>query len=198
MDEGAQESARRLERLTAYVQELFEENDRAVVVVGGSILDELLVELLGKVLRPSSSKQDALLGLDRPLGSFSARIEIAWRLGLLDEHTVRGLTIVRRIRNGMAHTVPARSLAVGRERDQTRDLFRVVCGRVKASTRFWNRNIPARVRIRSTSAKQFRLALAILIVGLEDAVALARPIDLGHPLWKIPERRYPARPGVKR
>lgn len=179
----------RLRRLATYTSGLFEESDRAAVVVGAATVDELLGDLLKKVLRPPQG-DDRLFGPDAPLGSFSSRIEMASRLGLIDEPITAGLQLVRKIRNAMAHKILAHSLSLGAEQDRTRELFRVVCERVKASPALWDRIVPARVpRIRSTPGKQFRLALSFLIVALEEGVETASPIHATAPLCSIPERK---------
>jgi DNA-binding MltR family transcriptional regulator len=79
------------------------ESDRAAVVLAVAKLDELLAELLQRVFRPSATAQDELLDIEKPLGTFSAKIHISYRLGLIDASFARALHLVRRIRNSFAH-----------------------------------------------------------------------------------------------
>jgi hypothetical protein len=82
------------------------ESDRACVILGAALLDSALETLLRTFLIPSSTAEDALFdGANASLATFSSRIEMAARLGLIDVSFARGLHLVRRIRNDFAHNV---------------------------------------------------------------------------------------------
>ena len=81
---------------------------RAIVIVGASRIDDSLLELLRKFLKPKASKpsqSDELLEGDRPLATFSARMKLAYRLALIDDSLYKILEIIRHLRNTGAHTV---------------------------------------------------------------------------------------------
>ena len=60
--------------------------DRAVAILLGAELDELLLKILQKRFLPKSKKNTIdLLSSTGPLGSFAAKIEIAFRLGIIDK-----------------------------------------------------------------------------------------------------------------
>jgi hypothetical protein len=84
---------------------LIEESEGAAVILGGSLVDEELLLLLLRALRPNAGKEDNLFGPERPLGSFSSRIKLAGRLGLIDEAFVNGLNTLRDLRNQVAHGI---------------------------------------------------------------------------------------------
>ena len=71
---------------------IYPESPRSAVIVGASQVD---VELFEN---------------DRGLGTFSAKINIAYRLGLIDKVLKRALHIFRKIRNGFSHQVHGCSL----------------------------------------------------------------------------------------
>ncbi|MEL6106595.1 MAG: hypothetical protein AAFU85_11180 [Planctomycetota bacterium] len=82
------------------------ESTRAKVILSGCYLDELLRKLLAINLAPSSNKEDSLFdGARAPLGTFSAKIDIAHRMKLIPDATLKSLHDVRKIRNSFAHDI---------------------------------------------------------------------------------------------
>jgi hypothetical protein len=87
---------------------LAERNARPLIIVGASKVDTLLLEILSAYLIPKSAKasdSDELLEGDRPLATFSARIKLCYRLGLIDSTLYRALEDLRALRNPSAHSV---------------------------------------------------------------------------------------------
>ena len=104
------------------IEEFKKESDRATVILSAAKLDAQLYLLLSKVLKPASSNQDELLDGDGPLGTFSSKINIAQRLGLIDIHFAKSLHLIRRIRNAFAHEFKSMSLTNGGHADRIREL----------------------------------------------------------------------------
>jgi hypothetical protein len=87
---------------------LAERASRPLVIVGASKVDNLLFEILSSYLLPKRAKlreQDELLEGDRPLATFSARIKMCYRLGLIDESLYLSLENLRVLRNPSAHSI---------------------------------------------------------------------------------------------
>jgi DNA-binding MltR family transcriptional regulator len=87
---------------------LGERTARPLVIIGASKIDSLLLQILSTYLLPKRTKakdQDELLEGDRPLGTFSARIKMCYRLGLIDETLYLALEQVRVLRNPSAHSI---------------------------------------------------------------------------------------------
>jgi hypothetical protein len=85
----------------AFLQELRRESDRGLALIGGAFLDEKLAATLAAFFATDSP---ALLhGKNAPLGSFSARIETCFALGLIEEVERNECDLIRRIRNEFAH-----------------------------------------------------------------------------------------------
>jgi DNA-binding MltR family transcriptional regulator len=85
-----------------------EPNARSIVIVGASRIDNSLLEILRTFLLPKKStakNSDELLEGDNPLGTFSSRIKMCYRLGLVDETLYSVLDEIRRVRNLCAHEV---------------------------------------------------------------------------------------------
>ena len=81
-----------------------EESIRAKVILSACYLDELLHQLLEIILIPCENKSDPLFdGAQAPLSTFSARIELAYRMGAITEDVQKSLNYIRKIRNKFAH-----------------------------------------------------------------------------------------------
>jgi hypothetical protein len=92
---------------------------RPLILIGTSKIDDLLLQTLSQYLLPKRKKpneQDELLEGDHPLATLSARIKLAYRLGIIDETLYRALEQLRALRNLSAHSV-AFSIAESPARD---------------------------------------------------------------------------------
>lgn len=81
---------------------------RSIIIVGSSRIDDLLCQILCEYMLPKTSatkEQDELLEGDKPLATFSSRIKIVYRLGLIDKSLYETLEIIRNIRNKSAHKI---------------------------------------------------------------------------------------------
>jgi hypothetical protein len=101
---------------------LSERTTRPLVIVGASKIDVLLGEILRGSLLPKISKPkepDELLDRDTgPLTTFSSRIKMCRRMGLIDETMYLALEKLRTIRNQSAHNI-----AFDDAKSPIRDLF---------------------------------------------------------------------------
>lgn len=105
-----------------FVDEFKNESDRAAVVLGAAKLDLVLYQIIQAYLIPSATGNDELLDGDSPLGTFNAKINFAYRIGLIDLNYARSLHLVRKIRNSFAHEVSGCSLTSGAHSDRVREL----------------------------------------------------------------------------
>ena len=96
--------------LLAFVDEYVKESDRAAVILIGAKLDQVLLQILKSFLTPLPGTQDNLLDTEQAIGTFSARINLVFRLGLIDAPFARALHLFRKIRNDFAHETHGASL----------------------------------------------------------------------------------------
>jgi len=83
---------------------LQEESDRGCVIVSAAMLDDILSQLLKRRLAPSLEKKDELLDNGASaFSTFSARIDLAYRVGLLRASARATFHLLRKIRNDFAH-----------------------------------------------------------------------------------------------
>lgn len=76
--------------------------DYAMVLVGASILEEVLANAIRRCTVHSEPTAD-LLEVGGALGSFRARIEMAFALGWFGPNTAKDLHTIRQLRNTFAH-----------------------------------------------------------------------------------------------
>jgi DNA-binding MltR family transcriptional regulator len=92
--------------MKVYFKEFDKESDRAAVIVTAAIFDDSLSNLLRQYLVPNPSSTDDLFdGVNAPLATFSAKISMAHRLGLISSAFARNLVLIKRIRNEFAHKI---------------------------------------------------------------------------------------------
>lgn len=96
-----------LELFDSFVEDLLaERTPRSLIIVAAAKVDNLLLEILRAYLMPKTSKlkePDELL--ETPSFTFSSRIKMCQRLGLIDATLYRALERLRAVRNLCAHRV---------------------------------------------------------------------------------------------
>ncbi|MFC1884765.1 hypothetical protein ACFL2O_08335 [Thermodesulfobacteriota bacterium] len=180
------------ESFKGFVKEFSDESDRAAVVLGAAKLDQLLYQILQRKLLPAPSSRDELLDGESALGTFSARINVCYRLCLIDAYYTRALHMIRKIRNAFAHEIDGCSLQAGSHRDRIRDLeaplvrYEEYCSFKKQY--FDNKSGPS---------VSFRSVLAIMVGRLQilaDHVTAIKPNETGYfPIFLIGESWHEVR-----
>ena len=140
-----------VQQLAHFLAEFNKESDRGVALVAASMLDERIREILSNFLVQASTSKELLVGLNAPLGTFSARAAAAYSLGLIEENEFKEITLVRKIRNEFGHGWKPISFESGR--------VRVLCSRLP-----WLG--PAEHEAGSTLRARFNFAVAILLTDL--------------------------------
>lgn len=88
----------------APIREMYAENDRSAAIVGAAFLETRLEEIIKTQWPPISNTMDErLFSGYGPLSGFSAKIDVATAMGLLDEHMRADLHKIRLLRNDAAH-----------------------------------------------------------------------------------------------
>lgn len=154
---------------------LVETQQRALVILACAKIDAQLFALLDAFLLPKATKKsdgDELLDGDNPLSTFSSRIKICRRLGLIDDRLADELDKFRAIRNQAAHWI---SFTVEEPplRDQFRNLRSLVEPRRSYKltiSRFFN--TPALSEL--DSLKAVLLTLSVLLEAVKRKVVRVR------------------------
>jgi hypothetical protein len=112
--------------LMAFLVSLSSEGERSAVVLGAERTNAALETLLRSFLNKPPTRRDNLFSTDGALATFSRKIEMAYRLGLIDLQFKRALDLVRALRNGFAHATRVESLQRHPHVDKVRELCAVV------------------------------------------------------------------------
>lgn len=136
-------------RFTALLDGLKGESDRGCVVLAIAWIEDDLTRVLKRFLLPSTKTHDAsdeLFGAQGYLGTFSAKIDLAYRLGLIQRQIHQSLHLCRRIRNDFAHLSDGLSFATRSVNDRVVEIFRL---NEKIIQEFWEKSaqnvLPAEV-----------------------------------------------------
>jgi DNA-binding MltR family transcriptional regulator len=98
-------------------------SDRSCAIVAAASLEELLENIIRARLVANSSSQDTLFDSpNAPIASFSAKIDFAFRLGLVSHRLAHDCHMVRRIRNKFAHQVEGASFTEADIQNQVHEL----------------------------------------------------------------------------
>jgi hypothetical protein len=166
------------------LKDLHTESDRAAVILGTSNLDILLYQILQKYLLPCATAGDDLFEGDSPLSTFKAKIDLSFRLGLIDGACSRALHLIRRIRNDFAHEVSKGTLDTGTSRDRVKSLTAkfegfapyqgIKAGFVKGRD--------------ATSGDEFRIVVSILPIYLTiiyNSIIPLTPLDIALSVFNV-------------
>ncbi len=88
-----------------FVEQTEDDSDRAVAIVAGAVLDEMLHRLLLKAIVEEKVAKKLLNDYAAPLRTFSARINAAYAFRIISEEHYKILSTIRDIRNYFAHEV---------------------------------------------------------------------------------------------
>lgn len=101
--ERFQQNNQYMDALKEVEKELENTSDRGLVLVCGSIIDEVLSELLKGFLIKSDSIEKDLFKSNGALSTFDAKIKMSYYLGLMSKSEKLNITYLQRIRNKFAH-----------------------------------------------------------------------------------------------
>ena|ERR1700693_3586761 len=107
--------------------ELMGESHRATVMLGAALLDDTLTYRISEslVIKPDEKQFDYIFRFEGPLGTFSARIEIAYLFELIDGVTRGQLDDIREMRNACAHSTKHMSFATNELINVARRVYKI-------------------------------------------------------------------------
>ena len=166
-----------------FVIQLTLESERSAVILGAAKIDAALEKILLKSLKPSPRKTDDLFGSNRPLSSFSSRINLSHRLGLIDDDLEHCIQMIRRIRNDFAHSIEYESLSKDSHRsrlDEAKNRVSQISKLqfIQTLTGGIQEAHEKREKIFSDELKEFCTILISVLITLEHMTHLIQPISL--------------------
>ncbi|RQU12170.1 hypothetical protein DF157_24550 [Burkholderia cenocepacia] len=179
------------------MRSLLTESERAAVILAAAQLDVELEKVLKHVLVPCAGGTDLLFDADRALGTFSAKILMAHRLGIITLEFEHSLQLVRKIRNDFAHQIDTESLAGSKQRDRVETLYQ----KFESSDRFMEiaSSILQWKDINTTQEQRKLVACcAAMIAMLRNSGRNLKRIDFGQVLNIYPsEKNRKDKPATK-
>ncbi|MEI7297367.1 hypothetical protein WCQ02_35025 [Paraburkholderia tropica] len=163
------------------VNEFKNESERHLVILGAAKLEDLLLNLLERRLLESPTKNDGIFRGTGALSTFSARSEMAYRLGLISKPFLDALNSIRKVRNEFAHQFDASLLDGGNE-----ERIIQLVSEIKETEAFQSL-IKGYFGGESTTRTQLCVMLTLLILRLEGAVLRVERIHPSSPLEVIPD-----------
>ena len=115
-----------------FLREFQQETDRGAALVGAALIDSRLERLLESHFTDKQLAEELLRGGNAPLGSFSAKIKMAFSLGLITALEYKECETIRKIRNTFAHEVHGLSFSNPRLTELARNL----CANTPGGKRF--------------------------------------------------------------
>ncbi len=106
------------DQLNRTFEEVFKQTDRASAIVSSALLEELLERLLLAFLIDHQSVERDLFDGMSPLSTMSAKINLAYYLGLLEQSEFEDLKLIKNIRNDFAHSFEGINFETQRIRDK--------------------------------------------------------------------------------
>lgn len=91
--------------LEEFDKEVANNSDRGIVLICGSIIDELLKDLLKSLLINSPKIDKDLFGISQPLGTLDSKIKMAFYSGLISNIEMKNIISMQKIRNKFAHQI---------------------------------------------------------------------------------------------
>lgn len=107
-------------------ESISKETDRGAAIVCAALIEDGLREsLLARFVQRADKEDELLNGSNAPLSSFSAKIDIAYRVGLIGMEIRSSLHLIRKVRNEFAHNSGDISFESESIHDRIRELFRI-------------------------------------------------------------------------
>lgn len=160
------------------VKSLLDESERASVILAAARLDVDLERLLKHVLHHHPGGSDPLFEGDRMLGTFSAKIALAYRLGLISPELEHALQMVRKIRNDFAHQLDSETLSSPRQKARLTEMTRLV----ENSEIFKSGHKTFQGSAKSPEHLQFILCIVEMSVVLHTGLSRLSRINVGSAL----------------
>lgn len=87
--------------------EMYGANDRAAIVVFGSVTEDALLEMIKVYMRQGLNSRDrkSLFGFEGLAGTFSTKITLAYAMQWIGPNTRHDLDLIRALRNHAAHSM---------------------------------------------------------------------------------------------
>lgn len=106
--------------------QLNKESDRGAVIVAAALIEDELQSIIKARLISSLERDDELFdGRYAPISTFAAKIDFAYRLGLIPSDVRKTFHLLRKMRNDFAHLPSKVDFSDNSVKNRLRELFRI-------------------------------------------------------------------------
>jgi len=110
----------------SFHDQLNKESDRGAVIVAAALIEDELQSLIKARLVSSLEKDDELFDTPyAPISTFAAKIDLAYRLGLITFEVRKTFHLLRKMRNDFAHLTSKIDFSDNSVKNRLRELFRI-------------------------------------------------------------------------
>lgn len=121
-----QKSKIKADAIKGYINELRKESNRGSIIVVVSLLDDALSKLIKAKLAPSIEIRDELFDdYSAAFSTFSSRIDLAYRLGLIRPQVRATFHLLRKIRNDFAHITGASNFHDASTKSRIHEIYKL-------------------------------------------------------------------------
>jgi DNA-binding MltR family transcriptional regulator len=96
--------------------------DRVAAIVSAAFVDDKLAVALKARVHHDKDITERLFSHSGALGTFSAKIDFAFMIGMFSKEAVEDLHTIRKVRNEFAHTLKTKSFNAQRVRDRIKNM----------------------------------------------------------------------------
>ena len=170
--------------LLPFMVSLATEGERSAVVLGAERINAELTLLFKRFLTPARNKEEDKNLFDREggaLASFARKIELGYRLGLMDSNFRDALNLFRKLRNRFAHATKVETL---NDKEPSEVLGKLVAMFQKDNASQIKNLMPffAAARNHQQEAQLYLVCVMIVLIKMELAMCHLKPFDFFLPL----------------
>ena len=155
-----------------FLEEFISESDRASIILASAEMEVRLELLFTKFLKTNSELRQSLFSFVGPLGSFSARIKMAYALNLITKEFYELLDIFRDIRNKIVHKGVHASLEEPEVKESCEKILKYFSNSPKFDS--WVFKIEGLTE----NQYRFRSAISFIIVMIEHTTEFLEPMNV--------------------
>ena len=160
-------------RFLVLKEQLRSETDRGALIVAAALLEDALEHMLSARLVPSPERDDELFsGPYAPLSTFSAKIDFAYRVGLIRLSVRSSLHLLRKIRNEFAHSTTVGGFESQSVTSRLRELFKLNKGIFEAIHEDIRSEGPELTKVFDAAGGKEGIEKLISLIGLRGVLDL--------------------------
>lgn len=137
-----------VEHIMSAMSEMSDGSDRAVAIVGGSLIETALTDAIIVHLHRNKKLTDRMFSQSGPFGAFGTKINLALLIGLIGVLAHKELTTIKDIRNTFAHDLGVTDFKSPKIMNWTKNL--ILCERYAVDSKQLRQSIKGKIDFATT------------------------------------------------